>query len=1420
MRKRQGRRAGTSGQEWSFLLQGHQKARLSAVLAVIVTAVNIMPAAAMSVGKPSLKKKKIEVTFQAGSGGYFEDESGSLSTGADARKASNSDIQRTKWVQSFSELEEDDEGVFTNLRLAAKEAEEDGQEAVWENIVHKANKNEDKDDDLVFAGWYYSGSEGQILVSDWKEIYGDVTLTAQWYSPDQIEGKLAEDYKLTAIGLEERKLSVEPVKKERDAEELAEWAEEELEEEKLEIKGDKTFALGLKLGGKETARRGDKVTVSLDVPKDGPNASDTVTAIHETREGKKKLLLTDVVKAGNGRFRLTFTADGDGDYYFVNTQAVLKPQVTVTAPKNNLAGERAAEDSGSFIQNNGKMLYWEFKDGILTMRIAGDMTDHLAIRPWEKYVSEIKKVIFADGVTNIGNGICKDFKNLTEVEISSTVTRIGRRAFENCVSLVSVEIPKSVRSIDMDAFSGCTNLKTVKFAGTVPSIEPDAFDDCPSLTSDFNMAEGTCGTSLTWKLNSQGELTIKGTGAMKDWERYAAPWNNYSSKVKSAVIENGVTSVGNYAFYSCGNLVSVKLPESLTRIGEFAFYNCEVLSDIVIPKKVAEIGENAFYGCKKLPEGFVLGQGSIEGGVNWKMVSDGTLTIGGSGRMPNWSSKNDVPWNSFFKGSTSIKKAVIQEGVENIGSKAFYGCSDLADVEIAESVAEIGDSAFGVAEHLTAVKIPEKVTAIGSNAFSSCKELTSVNIPGGIERISADIFKDCTKLAQVKIAEGVKHIEPHAFSGTVIKSVLIPESVNFLAQKAFPDDTVITFAKKTEGSEKTLPAGKSKYVQTTNEHKQNIDSYMAKVVNSYLYEGDNGEVYRVEYTSSEVVIEQYNSDFDFVKSWKVSPELPIFGGFYAGEDAFYLVFGKGNGSEDDEQEVLRVVKYSKDMRRLDSVSAYGENTVTPFRAGSLRMDENETYLYIRTSHLMYRSSDGKNHQANMTFALHKEGMVLSYANSMVSNNSTGYVSHSFNQFIQADGKKMVAVDLGDGAPRAVTLMVYPEANYMIEGPETVKLFNITGGFGENYTGVSIGGLEVSGSSYLTAFNSIDQKKFSDSKTRNIFLAVADKDKPSNARCIQVSDYLESGTYSASTPHLVKVSEDLFAVMWEERSKTSSASSLWNPTGEVKIAFFDGNGNSAGSKKIDSFSGSLSDCKPVVINNKVTWYVTDGSRLTFYSFPASLPSSGINVSEEVLKGGSSSGSSSSSGSGSSGGSSGGSGGGGGGGGGGGSRVSSSSSGGPGGPGSSAGSGSTPILTGTWLHDGLGWWFSKTDGSYPKSQWASINGATYYFNDFGYMAEGWLFWNGRWYYLLPGSGAMLTGWINVNGVWYYLNGDGSMATGWINLGGVWYYLRSDGSMAVGWVMDKGKWYFLGFDGAMLANTITPDFHWVGLDGAMIQ
>lgn len=89
------------------------------------------------------------------------------------------------------------------------------------------------------------------------------------------------------------------------------------------------------------------------------------------------------------------------------------------------------------------------------------------------------------------------------MEISSTVTRIGRRAFENCVSLISVEIPKSVRSIDMDAFSGCTNLKTVKFAGTVPSIEPDAFDDCPSLTSDFNMAEGTCGTSLTWKLNSQ-----------------------------------------------------------------------------------------------------------------------------------------------------------------------------------------------------------------------------------------------------------------------------------------------------------------------------------------------------------------------------------------------------------------------------------------------------------------------------------------------------------------------------------------------------------------------------------------------------------------------------------------------------------------------------------------------------------------------------------------------------------------------------------------------------------------------------------------------------------------------------------------------------------------------------------------------------
>ena len=117
-----------------------------------------------------------------------------------------------------------------------------------------------------------------------------------------------------------------------------------------------------------------------------------------------------------------------------------------------------------------------------------------------------------------------------------------------------------------------------------------------------------------------------------------------------------------------------------------------------------------------------------------------------------------------------------------------------------------------------------------------------------------------------------------------------------------------------------------------------------------------------------------------------------------------FVFGQYNAEENDETEVVRVVRYSKDFERIDELSIYGANTYAPFEAGSLRMAETEENLYIYTCHKMYTADDGLNHQANMTFVIDKESMSLTDSYYDVMNIAqAGYVSHSFNQFIQTDG---------------------------------------------------------------------------------------------------------------------------------------------------------------------------------------------------------------------------------------------------------------------------------------------------------------------------------------------------------------------------------------------------------------------------------
>ena len=251
-----------------------------------------------------------------------------------------------------------------------------------------------------------------------------------------------------------------------------------------------------------------------------------------------------------------------------------------------------------------------------------------------------------------------------------------------------------------------------------------------ALAADI-VDSGTCGaegdgSNLTWTLDSEGVLTISGSGDMHGYDHLGAPWYGIRSPVKSAVIADGVTSIGDSAFFDCTSLTSVTIPDSVTSIGEYAFYNCTSLTSVTIPNSVTSIGEYAFYNCTSLTS---------------VAIPDSVTSIG----------------EYAFSHCTSLTSVTIPDSVTSIGRYAFYYCTSLTSVTIPDSVTSIGEYAFYDCTSLTSVTIPDSVTSIGDFAFSYCESLTSVTIPDSVTSIGWHAFDGCTSLTGIWVAEGNSH---------------------------------------------------------------------------------------------------------------------------------------------------------------------------------------------------------------------------------------------------------------------------------------------------------------------------------------------------------------------------------------------------------------------------------------------------------------------------------------------------------------------------------------------------------------------------------------------------------------------------------------------------------------------------------------
>ncbi|MBO5371837.1 MAG: leucine-rich repeat protein [Lachnospiraceae bacterium] len=738
------------------------------------------------------------------------------------------------------------------------------------------------------------------------------------------------------------------------------------------------------------------------------------------------------------------------------------------------------------------------------------------------------------GDTGVGyNAPWYDYADtITKVVIEEGVTSVGAEAFVTASGIKEVIIPDSVTAIYEGAFWGCFGLEQVTFGedSKLTHIKERGFCQCTSL--------------------------------------------------ESIVLPDGITRIEMDGFYLCTSLKSIELPERLTYIGHYAFTDCQMLESLEIPAKVTEIHSYAFENCSNLR----------------------SVTFAEDSQLES------IEYAAFVR-CKSLEGISLPDAVSNVEDACFQDCISLEYVKLSEGLERISAHSFQGCISLKSVDIPSGVKSIETQAFDGCKGLETVSFSEGLESLASGTFGNCTSLKKVILPDSLLYMVNSNFGGCEqLEEVVFGSSMDYMQDYNFilcPSLKVVDMTAVKEnmrigelssiGSQENLTVHGTEYLKkqflkkgaiaSSNKNKQNYE-VKSNIIDSYLNVLEDGSLEIVEYCDGWIWVENYMPEGSFTDIQVLPCELSLFGGYYYGEDANYLLFGEYNVAEDDAAEVYRIVKYDKDWNRIDSASIYGGNTTEPFDAGTVRMVESGDYLYIHTCHEMYRSEDGLIHQKNLSIVVDTNTMEIASEYTAFPSDY-GFVGHSFNQFIITDGADIITADHGDANPRAVVLHKYIDTvgSKSMYNCIDVNVLHIQGLEGDNETGVSVGGLEASAEGYLVAGNSIVHNVGNHLLSqRNIFVTFTDKENfTEEGTTLRWITSCENGE-SVSTPHLTKISDTRYLLMWTVNNV-------------LQYMFLDGKGNPVGEIFTDD-TAALSDCKPIHTDGFVRWYVASG-KPTFY-----------------------------------------------------------------------------------------------------------------------------------------------------------------------------------------------------------------------------